>query len=272
MGALRSFIRAGLIAVGLLSLLASLAQAQQARVARGLDPAFVYYELSGLPVPWTDLARHYSDYRNARDEFERNERFAALRPAMERARDDALRHKTFLLQTGTEVGEYDFANETFPLSFRATMFFTFDLDVPGPRFALSFANGGDLIDWKLPKEKARDVAAMLRNNRRLPVEIEYTPIAAREDNLNYGRYRMIEARAVTMRLLRPDGRGVLGQVSIGASGDRPAAAPARPVAPAAASQRSLGGKVEDMLRGNLRTTEECMDRHGASECARQRRP
>lgn len=239
-------------------MLAGAAWAQQTRAARGLDPAFVYYELAGLPVPWTDLARHYNEYRNARDEFERNERFAALRPAMERERTEALRHKVFALPTGTTVGEYDFTRETFPIGFSASMFFTFDIDAPGSRFALTFVNGDRLTDWKLPKDKAREVAALLRNDRRIPVEITYMPVSAREDNLNYSRHRIIEACVTSLRFLRPDGRGLLGQVSI-EGGDGPAAAtPQRPQqAPAAAASRqSLGSKVEDMLRGNVGAAED----------------
>ena len=266
----------------LLVLLASLvfavpsSWADDALDPKGLDLAYIYYDVSGLPVPWKALANFYDEYRSAKDEFERREVYAQILPIMKKSSEEISQTKTFLIRTETSVGEYDFDREAFPLGISDGMFFTFPLSITGPSFAVEFTNASELKDWKIKPEKARGIAAILRSGRNVPMMIEYKPVNAFEDRLRtrWGneRYRIIEADIVKATLYTRDRRKVM-TVLTPPPGERSNRSSLSDAPTNNGKTQSLGNptasatsEVEDILKNRVESAEDCIREHGYSAC------
>lgn len=271
------------------------ARAEAPHQPQGIDLLYLYYKVSGVPVPWGQLAQSYTEYRAAKDEFERQELMAKLRPLMEKRYALVAEKKSYAIRTGLKLEEYDFGREAYPLSLRPTSFFPFQFDYRlGKPVAITFANGAEASEWKIAKDEARRVAQGLPRNRVLPALIVYAPEGAREDRLNHAAYRIVEARILRIEFMSPDGRHVIGTHlpagSTGAAPEPPRDAKAPPAADPPASAPPPGAKrdaaadpcAEARARGinaytqcrmqlRVQGAKECIEERGATACENRRR-
>jgi len=190
-----------LVALGI-----GVAFARQTYQPNAFDLVLIYYQRSGLPIPWHDLAQHFDDYRRARNEFDRQEMLSKIKPIIEREMQLVADRDLLLFPTSVNIGEYEFGSGAFPLSITPLMYSEFSTRIPGPPPAILFLNADKFTTWALPRDEARQLLATLRGARTLAADIEYRPVRAREGSLNWKTYRIIDVEIVKIALSTPDKR------------------------------------------------------------------
>lgn len=180
-----------------------------------LEIGFLYYKTSKLPIPWDHFANHYTEYRSARDEFQRMDAMEKIKPLLEDIQRRVLKANLFIVRFRTRVGEYDFENGGFPIEITDTTYLpipTSRSNMGGPNFAIEFINGHKYSILKVSKEEARKRIVFLRDSRQVVIEVEFVPKAAEEKRIDLFRtYRFISAEIKRIKVFSEKGQ-LLGEM------------------------------------------------------------
>lgn len=182
-----------------------------------LDPiraGFLFHRLTKTPVKLDDFGVAFPEVRGARDEFERRDLLAKVRPDLEEAQRSVATAKTFSIRIGAQLADYDFDRKGFPSGIAEGTFVPFDVGGAfgnGPHFAVSLNNAGNYSIIPMEEAEARKLAAALRRCcafRQVTLDLMVEPISAETAALDgVTRRGTVVARILSMRVIH-DGRQV----------------------------------------------------------------
>ncbi|WKN23094.1 DUF4852 domain-containing protein [Azotobacter vinelandii] len=169
---------------------------------------FYYYESrADIRTPDTKLAEMISvDYRTARDEFTRHDLFERIKPVLEEKLNQAKANNLVTFQITGNLGEYDFERKAFPTGFGKGSYIPF-----GNSYAATFENAEDLSFIDIPPEQARTFSSALQKGRRISIELEGTPVAAKEDNLDWNHTKALVIKVTKMTITLANGGTRIGE-------------------------------------------------------------
>lgn len=170
-----------------------------------LECHFLFYKLSKSEPKITDLARISPEYRSARDEFERRDKYQAVKPILDQTAARVAGAKRFHLRMGSTLGEYDFDRKAFPSGMTVGTFVSFpewETNVPGPACSIMFTAPENFAWIPVGEEAARSLSAKLRDRftREISLEIDFEPSAAGTRALSGVLHKAISARIVRVRV------------------------------------------------------------------------
>lgn len=179
-----------------------------------LRAGFLFHRLSKTPVKLEDFAVAFPEVGQARDEFERRDVLARVKPDLEDAQRSVATAKTFLIAIRSNLGDYDFDRKGFPTGISETTFVPFDVGAfrGEPHYAVSLKNGAEYSFLQMQEEEARKFAAVMRKCctfREVTLEVTVAPISAEKTALDNSLKKRgnIIAKVLKMRVLY-DGRPV----------------------------------------------------------------
>jgi len=130
----------------------------------GVQLAYLYYALSGLPVDDERLAGIISaDYRSTSDSFKKADILKVLKPQMEQQIADLRKNPYLKLHVeGAQLGHYDMSAKSFPiegLPLAPDAYMSFN---DASSYQLAITNGDAFRNWKVEDEtKAREVEGLV---------------------------------------------------------------------------------------------------------------
>ena len=142
---------------------------------------FVYESRAKLPTSDEKLAEYlYPEYRNAPDEFTKQELFEKIKPVLKSNLTEAKAKDEYYLRVSTELGQYDFNNKTFPSGFSSSTY------IPYPHgYGVMFDNLKDVISIPVPLDAAKSLSGKLQRSRVITAVVYCKVIRAEEEKMQY---------------------------------------------------------------------------------------
>lgn len=170
-----------------------------------LECHFLFYKLSKSEPKIAELARISPEYRSARDEFERRDKFQAVKPILDETAARVAGARRFHIRMGSTLGEYDFDRKAFPSGMTVGTFVSFpewETSIPGPACSILFVAPENFASVPMAEEAARSLSAKLRERftREVSLEIDFEPTGAGTRALSGVLHRAITARIVRVRV------------------------------------------------------------------------
>lgn len=146
----------------------------QAKRLESKDAFYIYLKATGTKISDAEYLNYaksveYQTYRKYKDdEFEWEEQFAQIKKRFDDAIADASTDGTYVVYTGAEFGDYDFANERWPVEIGEGTFFPMDSlnasaegiadygSIIRQQVALSLDSFSKYNGFKMPKEDAKN--------------------------------------------------------------------------------------------------------------------
>lgn len=123
---------------------------------------FVYESRAKLPASDETLAEFLSeDYRRARDEFTKHALMEKIAPVIKSNLADAKTKNLYFMRIRTELGQYDFKNNSFPSGFTPNTVIPFN----GGKYKLRFESTQNIENVSVPLEQAKGLAEKLQRSR-----------------------------------------------------------------------------------------------------------
>jgi hypothetical protein len=189
---------------GMLFLLVSVhasVQAQEVEVLTNDEVPFVYESRAKIPTSDERLALLVSsDYRNARDEFTRQELMEQIKPIIKLKLMEARANSEYLLRIGIELGQYNFTQKAFPSGFTPNTFIPFNAD-----YGLIFNNTKDIESVPVPLEAAKALSSQLQNSRSVTAMVYCRIVNTQEKRIGWrGDTKVLIAHVTRVDFLSND--------------------------------------------------------------------
>lgn len=186
------------IFVMLLSLIcAQTTYAQETERLTDDEVPFVYESRAKIPTSDEKLAGYLSaEYRNARDEFTKNELLEKIRPVLKSKLAQAKTNSEYFLRVGAELGQYNFSSNTFPSGFSSSTFIPFK-----DSYAVVFDNVKDIENIPVSLESAKSLSGKLQKNRRIAAVVYCRIIGTQEKQLGWRDSKVLKAHVTKVDFL-----------------------------------------------------------------------
>lgn len=190
----------------------SIPLASYVKLEDGNQLMFMHYALSGLPVDYEKIARHYSqDYRATSDVFKRLDILTALKPSIdaeiEKAGINSNRYFSYTItaETSTLLSHYNFISKSFLLKKKICApgyCFAFGSN---PLYSLAFTNGEDFKEWRIKDAGvARKIEGMISSGYKDATLTIYAFVQDADPSKG-----QIKAQIVTMQIIDDQGNALM---------------------------------------------------------------
>jgi hypothetical protein len=140
---------------------------------------FLYEAYADLPSTLERLAHAYSsDYREARDEFAKQQLLEKLKPVLTRKTKEAAELDSVMIRLRWSAPEYDFKRQGFTSGISSSSFVPFD--VSGCAYAASYKGVKPFSFVPVPEAEASSFSKILSHSRDGYLEIFGTVVSAEE--------------------------------------------------------------------------------------------
>jgi len=168
----------------------------------------VYESRAKLPASDEKLAEFLSaDYRNARDEFTKQELLEKIKPVIKSTLTEAKSKGEYFLRVGTKLGQYDFDKKQFPSGFSSSTFIPFEIrfGMEVSRYAVMFDNIKEVENIPLPLDAAKSLSGKLQQSRAITAVVYCRINGTQEKQMNYRDFKVMMAHVTKVDFLTDDG-------------------------------------------------------------------
>lgn len=142
--------------------------------------ALLYESRVSVRAPDHKLAELISvDYRDARDEFTKQELFQKLKPVIKQKLNEAATVKQVSLGVRERLGDYDFDRKAFPTGLTKGAYF------PYGAYIVEFINPDRAAYLPVDIEKAKSLAGHLRSGRTIHMNVVATIVGTKEEHIKF---------------------------------------------------------------------------------------
>ena len=165
----------------------SLSYAQSTQDATRLSDdniAFIYWSRSDDPIPYETFASRVSDeYRQATNEFTRNDTLQRAIPVVDARLSEAREIERVYINISHRLAEYDFDRGGFPGSLSESTYIPYDRSGLGS-YRVRFSNAGDFRFFPVSQDDARSVLSEAPG-RQVTQRVEGTIVSVEQRYENY---------------------------------------------------------------------------------------
>lgn len=162
---------------------------------------FVYESRAKIPASDEKLAEYLStEYRNARDEFTKQELMEKIKPILKSKLTEAKTNVEYYLRIGIELGQYNFSSKTFPSGFSSGTFIPFKNS-----YAVMFDNVKDIENIPVSLDAAKSLSGKLQKNRNITAVVYCRIIGTKEEKIQWqGDYKVLKTHITKVDFLSDD--------------------------------------------------------------------